>query len=946
MSDNPFSQLDAYERRHLATHLRCAGRAQTLHLLLAYETNARRNAWYELKESWGETTDYLADLLVAWQLADEVFTADVATYVRQSINQQCLYALVNSSLRSIAGDIPAVMLAALVKQGVWAPEQALAYARQVVVPAHRAAALAELTAYFHGKLHEAVLREALETALAVNLRIYPKALAAIVPLVTEAIVRETLASEPDAEVLAQFVPRLAMLGYGAEALAEARVISGLGRAQALADVAVLLPEPQRYQVLHEAHETALRREAAINRFEALERVAACFAQSGYVDDALAVAREITWTLQHERVLAILVQPLAEQGRVDEARSIADHLTFWHLYAEARIQLAPFVPNSERTRLLGEALEAARHNENDPWRPARVRALGTIAAQLEEPLRGQLLQEALAAALAMSDEYDRAEALNGLAPLLPGELLRQALTRQGIHDEHDRGRSLGVLARRLRGAQKNQVLEAALAITRQIQNTRDRIRVLTEMAQYLRGSRRKHVLRELLTAVPLLKTPAAQEESLRSLVELLPTTLLHDAFNIAREIQDEARRGVALAALAPRLTQPLLHEALAAAWQIEDNDALGRLLAGLAPFLSPPLLQEALDLAHRIANRTQQIEVLAGLVPYLNAQQALGVWDEIAALIHGRQGSRILVALVVRLAELGQTEVALQLLPLIRSPENRIQALVGMARHLEDPHDVIAEAATNVGTIGSAQARAQALEQIAAAAPALLRTHYLNMALSAAEAIEDHRQRSDALATLVSRLTETGLYAEAFAATRRIPDELDRVKVLVQIAPRLSKPLHGQIWRESLAVARSISGGLGRARAMAEVALHAPQPFRRQALAELDLAMLFREYMSMVESLAPYLPEPMLLETTKLVLGWENMPVRKDALEALAPGLSRLPRVTLVDFWPKVLRHLSSRGRSDILSDLGALAPLIAALGSDAVLVDVSHVIQDVGRWWP
>ena len=48
----------------------------------------------------------------------------------------------------------------------------------------------------------------------------------------------------------------------------------------------------------------------------------------------------------------------------------------------------------------------------------------------------------------------------------------------------------------------------------------------------------------------------------------------------------------------------------------------------------------------------------------------------------------------------------------------------------------------------------------------------------------------------------------------------------------------------------------------------------------------------------------------------------------------------------ILSKLAGRTRPDLLSELHALAPIIAALGGPEALVETFRTIQDVGRWWP
>ena len=65
---NPAAKLDAYELRHLVSHLEFAKREDDLHRLLSLETVGKKNAWYEAKETAGDLQGYLVDVNQAWKL--------------------------------------------------------------------------------------------------------------------------------------------------------------------------------------------------------------------------------------------------------------------------------------------------------------------------------------------------------------------------------------------------------------------------------------------------------------------------------------------------------------------------------------------------------------------------------------------------------------------------------------------------------------------------------------------------------------------------------------------------------------------------------------------------------------------------------------------------------------------------------------------------------------
>jgi len=108
----------------------------------------------------------------------------------------------------------------------------------------------------------------------------------------------------------------------------------------------------------------------------------------------------------------------------------------------------------------------------------------------------------------------------------------------------------------------------------------------------------------------------------------------------------------------------------------------------------------------------------------------------------------------------------------------------------------------------------------------------------------------------------------------------------------------QALREALAAAREIEGKWSRAEALA--------------------------------GLAPHLPEALL----------------REALAGLAPHLAALFRSGLYLLWQEMLPLLARRTRRDLLADLRALSPVVAALGGAEAVEETFLAIQDVGRWWP
>jgi NACHT domain len=118
-------KVDSYGRKHLAQHLVKADRVKELHSLLSLEKDGK-NAWFQLKDDEGDIFGFLADVNLAWTQADGLYDSDMG----KSIGLQCRYALIKTSVNSLA-QIPKELMLALVKHSYWKPKKAFAYTYQI-----------------------------------------------------------------------------------------------------------------------------------------------------------------------------------------------------------------------------------------------------------------------------------------------------------------------------------------------------------------------------------------------------------------------------------------------------------------------------------------------------------------------------------------------------------------------------------------------------------------------------------------------------------------------------------------------------------------------------------------------------------------------------------------------------------------------------------------------
>ena len=402
--------LDRYGLRHLAAHLEAAGREDELHHLMRLEwgdhqgeqTRARfENTWYTVHERVGDTSGYLSDVDRAWRLTERAYAGRQSS---SAIGLQCRYALIVTSLRSLAGNIPPALLAALVEKGIWLGPQGLAYARQMQEPELRSRALAALAPRLAPTERDQALREALEAARAIGDEgSRSRALAALAPHLGP--------TERDRALR--------------EALEAARASGSAGdRSEALAALAPHLTEP----LLREALEAARAIESWERRFQS-QALAALAPHLGPTErdralrEALEAARAIGKRRSRSQALAALAPHLGPTERdralreaLEAARAIGERGS----RSQALAALAPHLGPTERDRALREALEAARASESEGSRSEALAALAPRLAELGHPA------EALEAARASGDEWSRSRALAALAPHLTEPLLREAL----------------------------------------------------------------------------------------------------------------------------------------------------------------------------------------------------------------------------------------------------------------------------------------------------------------------------------------------------------------------------------------------------------------------------------------------------------------------------------------------------------------------------------------
>jgi len=254
---------------------------------------------------------------------------------------------------------------------------------------------------------------------------------------------------------------------------------------------------------------------------------------------------------------------------------------------------------------------------------------------------------------------------------------------------------------------------------------------------------------------------------------------------------------------------------------------------------------------------------------------------------------------------------------------------------------------------------------------------LEEAISGAREIEDAEMRAQTLtvlAPLAPGEEGTRLAAEALDAVAGMPDEVSRGRALGSLAPELSPSLLDRAlalmedFRDDLWLGRALEGVLpalaaaGRPEQALDRTLAASSSVRGRVLASLGAHLtgpLLDRALTAADSLDPYErgaalaglgPQLAALgrptQALELIVTIAQPDSRAAALRAAAPSLAGLPISDLAPTWVSALQTLGGRDRVNLLSDLGALAPVIAALGGPQAIRATAAAVVDIGAWFP
>lgn len=452
----------------------------------------------------------------------------------------------------------------------------------------------------------------------------------------------------------------------------------------------------------------------------------------------------------------------------------------------------------------EAFRAARMIQDEEDRAEVLRRL--IAAVSAETITLQMANVALDAALAITDEEQKAKVLVTLTPALPPAMAERALSAAAaLKDEVQRTTVLSALAVSLSEA----LLETALATTRQLSDETQQAQVLTALAgapSLPEGSKER-----LLTAALALHGESARAQALSALTSALPDKYKTDVLEAAKSLQAETARVQVLSALADAGSEALLPQVVRAAIDLRSEELRAQVLRVMSDENLPDwVAADVLEAAQAMRGGVPRLITLGVVTRYFPPDQwvdeLLKAAQDVSDVI--QRGTLLEEALLRVSSEQGAT--VLETADTLPDEISRAQVLGALARVL--PNQVMTRAVrfqddmacapvlirlVSIPEVGPAAvlkaacdlrdeaARAQVFVAVATAVKDGQRVAVLDLAHKIKR---DEHLRAQVLINLISSTSDDAWNNKVIAAARAMRDGEARVIALRGLADKLSGEL--------------------------------------------------------------------------------------------------------------------------------------------------------------
>ncbi|UIE37431.1 P-loop NTPase fold protein [Leptodesmis sichuanensis] len=626
----------------------------------------------------------------------------------------------------------------------------------------------------------------------------------------------------------------------------------------------------------------------------------------WVDDRLAEIDRIPDSLQKVKALVELASQLLPSPAdvFQEALATAQNIEEPSAKANALIEIAPHLPESQQQQVLQQALTAAQGIE---WPNKKAEVLMKIAPHLPESQK-EVFQQALTAAQEIEETSTKIEALSEIAPYLPEsqkEVFQQTLTAaQDIQDVATKVKALSAIAPHLPESQQQEVFQQALTLSLSIDThgweglfgSSAKVEALTAIVSHLPKSA-TDLLQKILTAVLSLEDASDKAKALRDIAPYLPESQQQDALQtalaVAQSIEDSGSKAKALGDIVSYLPESqqleVIYQSLTAALSIENVSDRVKALSVIALHLPESQHQEVLRQTLTLAESLEDI-VEHGFYPSFPRADTL---------------STIAPSLPESAPELLQ-----KFLFLAQSPENsyaKVAALGAISSHLSQfTPDLLHQVLIVARSFKDPFDKATILSAIASCLSKSQQSEVLQRALILAQSLEDPYFKAVALSEIapyLSKLQQPGIFYLALTTALSIQNSSSRAKALSEIAPRLPESAT-DLLQQALNSAQSLDNSQYKAVALSAIASCLPESQKADVLQQaltvvesigtnvanaLQFAMRSSDRAAALRAISPRLPESathLFRKTLNLIQALDDSQNKATALIAIAPQLPK------------------------------------------------------------
>lgn len=960
------ADVPVYAVRNYTTHLGHARQSIEKWLSLIHHQQWAQ-AWFTVEGAYG---GYSQDVQRVWEQCrlldrDAIEKTGKAPY----LGSQVRCGLIETSLHSLASNIPAEFFAPLVTNKIWTFPQALVYIRKITNPRQKSDAVSWLLPY--------LTEEQLSEIFLVAKDIYDEssrasAFCALVEHMPNIDLDKIFLSAQEfktkdgkANILIELANHMSETRLG-DILNVARGLTGECRQPLiLGNLAKRMPglwnevlrsakaisnEKERAYVfkklINDIPETMLDDiltatqdiEEEVNRAAVLEALASKMSKPK-LNRILLFAKEINRENIRVDLLVSLVDHLSKQKLKDvigDAQTIKDKKSQAYLL----FRLA-----KHRPRLLNDAVDATKTITDTYEKTFSLIMLCKNGLDLWD--------DAIDSAKSIKDESRRAYAFSILAENLPETKISELLTHvMDIHDESIRARILCDVARR-----DFNLWNDVLNITKQINDENKRADILSVMAEHIPESFLNEVLAmgrdikytkhkaivlksltnripglwgEILTSLNGVGDVSSQSYVFSNLVEYLSDKELDELITIARETPHDISRAQLLSTMIGRVPE-LTHYALSVARGIEPEKDRATILEILAKSMQESELNRIVKILKEMAFRRGIANVLLVLSERMPISQLDEILDIARQIDDEGIQSEVLCSLAKRIPDIWHEAFVVAVRGI--NEESKSRVLTQLVKHLPEKQiSNLKEIVDAVKEFKITENKSRILLSLTEYVPGLW-----NEALDIALTIENEKSRLNILLELPAIMPDLIIDKVLFAAGQ-IKNEWDRAVLLKFLADNLPDSKLEQIVTMERALRDASS------QAFILLALSHRMPYLwNEALLKLDEIKNKDDKVFVTISSAKYTTER-LSEAFEAAIFNEN---RASLLDFLVENTnSKLSNARKYELTAWSLQILANNTRSDFLTSIVSLIRFMITPSKITIADDIYQAVHDVTTWWP